>query len=316
MTGEPAVVRAVTERMNAMGNESLIRWHAELTRSWLAITQILVEQMQRSNQAIANASGPTNEATNLMQQVAGLMSTNSLSGAVEYLNRADQKLAMARHNMLMSARQTFTNASASPLLTHVSMMPLHWQLSQSLGESRLKANGLAGGEFEQLDQLTANGWQNERSYDSSIETRVELSPSAAYRGKSGLMLTTASTNPAVESAALWINSGSVRVKAGQFLRIHGWVNIPRPITGGLDGLMIYDSVGGKNLGERLITTNGWQEFTMYRGVPEDGDLRITFALAGLGQAMIDEVTVQVLERTTDDRQASEPSLYESGKNKK
>jgi len=39
-------------------------------------------------------------------------------------------------------------------------------------------------------------------------------------------------------------------------------------------------------------TNGWQEFRMIRGVPNSTELRLTFALSGLGSACIDGVMVR------------------------
>jgi hypothetical protein len=42
-------------------------------------------------------------------------------------------------------------------------------------------------------------------------------------------------------------------------------------------------------------TQGWREFTLYRAVPQTGDLTVTFALTGLGEASIDDVAVSLLD---------------------
>jgi hypothetical protein len=63
----------------------------------------------------------------------------------------------------------------------------------------------------------------------------------------------------------------------------------------MDGLMITDSLGGEAMAERIPITSGWQEFTLYRSVPHDGDLQLTFALTGFGEALLDEVTVRTVD---------------------
>ena len=67
------------------------------------------------------------------------------------------------------------------------------------------------------------------------------------------------------------------------------------ITGSVDGLMIIDSFGQESLAQRIGQTEGWQEFTLYRIAPHSGHLSVTFALTGLGEARIDDVTIESVE---------------------
>ena len=46
------------------------------------------------------------------------------------------------------------------------------------------------------------------------------------------------------------------------MRVHGWINVPRRLAGSTDGLLIFDSVGGSDLGDRIRSTQGWREFTL------------------------------------------------------
>ena len=107
----------------------------------------------------------------------------------------------------------------------------------------------------------------------------------------------------IDATPLWIASPQIPVRGGQLVRIHGWVNIPRVIQGNPDGLMIVDSLGGQYMAERIPVTDGWQEFTLYRGVESDRDLQITFALTGVGEAMFDEVTIRTVDLPSSQRQA-------------
>ena len=39
----------------------------------------------------------------------------------------------------------------------------------------------------------------------------------------------------------------------------------------------------------------WQEFTIYRAAERNGELSVTFAMTGIGEAMIDEVTICTMD---------------------
>ena len=69
--------------------------------------------------------------------------------------------------------------------------------------------------------------------------------------------------------------------------------MPKPITGAQDGLLVYDSLAGMQLAERIPASRGWREFALYRAAPTDGDVSITFALTGMGEAHIDDVTISL-----------------------
>jgi len=98
----------------------------------------------------------------------------------------------------------------------------------------------------------------------------------------------------VEAPPVWMTSPPVAVEAGQLIQISGWVHITKPITGSVDGLMVFDSISGEDLGERIGQTDGWQWFNLYRVAPRSGQVTVTFALTGLGEARVDDVMVQTL----------------------
>ena len=134
----------------------------------------------------------------------------------------------------------------------------------------------------------------------SVATDVSLSLSDPHSGRSALRLQTWATDPkkaplAIERPPLWVTSSPVPVRQGQLVRIHGWANVPRRLAASTDGLLIFDSLGGSDLGERIRATQGWREFTLYRAVPQNGELTVTFALTGLGEASVDDLSVSVLE---------------------
>ncbi len=159
-------------------------------------------------------------------------------------------------------------------------------------------NRLPGGDFERLDVMVQAGWRHYQHPLRGIHTAADLVAEAAHRGLLGLRLTARADDPEnppaiIETPPVWITSPAVPVQAGQLVRIHGWVNIPAPITASVDGLLVVDSLGGNDLAARIDKTAGWQEFTLYRAVPQPGAVSVTFALSGLGEARLDDVSIEV-----------------------
>ena len=88
----------------------------------------------------------------------------------------------------------------------------------------------------------------------------------------------------------------VRLQSGEVVLVQGWLRIEHPIVGSADGLLVIDSLGGEALAGRIAVAPEWRQFTMVRAAPRSGPLAVTFALAGLGEVWIDDVTVQGVPR--------------------
>jgi hypothetical protein len=204
--------------------------------------------------------------------------------------------------MIIEQLGKFQSKTSTPFTVHSSLIPLHWELTERLNQGNWQPNGLAGGDFEDLTHMLTNGWENHREESELVSTRVELAASAAVDGRYGLKMSVLEKQPnqgVIESTPLWITSPETLVKAGQLVRIHGWVNIPKVIRGTHDGLTITDSLGGPEMMERIPITTGWEEFTLYRAAPENGRVQVTFAMTGTGTAMLDKVTVRAVDLPTE-----------------
>jgi hypothetical protein len=301
----PLVFNNLNGSYNRPGKLSTLQLHTELTRQWLAIMQLIDRQMARMGHSTAASSSAMNEAVNAFRNASGMIEQNSLSIAIPLLHQTDERLSFARREWITEPLGQFQSKMSSPLMAHTSLVPLHWELSKRLATQQWNPNGLAGGDFENLQLLQHSGWENRRLDDDLYVTNVELSDAAAVGGKYGLRLEVGAKTPAatIDATPLWIKSPKVPVRAGQLVRIHGWVKIPQVIQGNMDGLMITDSLGGDAMAERIPITNGWQEFTLYRGVAADGNLAVTFSLTGVGVAFLDEVTIRTVDIPAGERQA-------------
>ena len=171
-------------------------------------------------------------------------------------------------------------------------------MAQQASQAEWQANALAGAEFENLDQLMKNSWENVRTTDPEVETLVELSPLAAVAGKFGLKITSATSQhkPGLtQIAPLKIISGPVAIPASKMIRSHGWVKMDKPLSGTNEGLLVFDSLGGREMGQRIRSTNGWEEVVFYRAATEATELRLNFVLTGMGQVMLDEFTIRSID---------------------
>ncbi|HEY3394741.1 MAG TPA: hypothetical protein VGK58_18695 [Lacipirellulaceae bacterium] len=160
-------------------------------------------------------------------------------------------------------------------------------------------NILYGGDFEDLDQMTQFGWQHVRREAGGIDAGAKLSSNNPQHGSCCLELFAAARQgelPGLAAgSAVWVTSPPVPVHEGSIIEITGWVRIDNAIAGSVDGLQILDSLGGAELSNTVRETVGWQEFSIIRGVPNSTELRVAFALSGLGSACIDGVMVRAIE---------------------
>jgi hypothetical protein len=180
-------------------------------------------------------------------------------------------------------------------------------------ETRTSArlNLLPGGDFEQLDRLRAEGWAVYEHAPPTLRPRITLSADRPHNGDFSLRLEVLPPQAgaglaAVESPPLWLESPPVSVAAGQLVRIEGWIRVVRAMEGSQDGALVFDSLGGSELGIRLFDGHDWQHFTMYRAVTDSRPIRLTVALTGSGAIEIDDFRITPLQRPP----AAESSLAE------
>ncbi len=191
---------------------------------------------------------------------------------------------------------------SDPLMVSFGTLPARELFAQQLAAAQRSPNRLAEGGCENLPAMLAAGWKHYQHPQTGIRTSVDLSPMSAHTGAAGLLLQAApavagKVPGAVETPPVWITSAPVDVEAGDLVQIDAWVRIDTPIAASTDGLVIFDSQSGEPLAMRISQTKGWRQLTLYRAATQQGPLTLTFALAGLGQAAIDDVTIQIVHRT-------------------
>ncbi len=300
VTQDPALVARINEQLNRLALRGMIDLRRELTSQWLAILQLVTEQMETEGRNTSEIHGAVTDAVNLLRQAEANAQSSAPALATFPLDQADQRLAMARQRLFRIARQPFSAHTSSPLLQHAATLPEHWVLATGLASQNRTwdPNGLAGGDFENLQHMLNAGWENARPADTSLVTEVALTASDRFDGEFALRLAArhAAAHPGLaEAPPLQITSAPVFVRANKLVRIHGWVRIPQPITSTVHGLTIYDSLGGRDLAVCCQQSAEWQEVTLYRAAGEDSEVRVRIVLEGYGEAFVDEMTVQTID---------------------
>jgi hypothetical protein len=214
-------------------------------------------------------------------------------------DRCEQAIAKVRRGHWEQTAAAFPSPAASPCVSQFGLLPLHWEFAQRLRRNSWGPNSLAAGDMENLNQLLSAGWKQHRGMPESLQGDVTVSLQSPHGGRSALRLAAAAVSPqetplTLERPPLWITSAPVPVRQGQLARIHGWAFVPQRLGATQDGLLIFDNFAGPQLGERIQLSQGWKEFTLYRAIPQNGELTLTISLTGLGEASVDDVSISLI----------------------
>jgi hypothetical protein len=210
---------------------------------------------------------------------------------------------------------------ASPYALSFYTLPKHWELVNQVKSSSAAANVLVGGDFETAPVNAEDKWRiDEWALDEVEMLTIRVNelqaplaikeggvPSAIEPPKEGKQCVLLQVRPkkreiapvALERTLLALTSPPAKLWPGTLVRISGWVRIPAPITASVDGALFYDSAGGEPLAIRMTDATGWKKLTLYRRVPESGQISVTLAITGLGSVYFDDIRVEPLTSGAD-----------------
>jgi hypothetical protein len=306
---DPLVIEAVKGRASVNGRSS-----AELEQHLAAeklqdVTQVLGQSWSRVPPQLNVGEQLTAARADLGRSEARLAAGDVPGGSLA-ARRAMRPLRLLERTAWEAAMTGLDSPVASPATALFAALPWHWALADRLAASHPGPNRLSAGDFEAFALMLQSGWRNFERPIEGVQTAADLVPEACHSGRLGLRLTARADDPEnppalLETPPLWITSPAVPLVAGQVVVIHAWVNIPKAITGSVDGLLVFDSIGGADLALRIDRTAGWRELTMFRAAGQSGPMSVTFALSGLGEVHLDDVTLAVLEPAPAGRPAAQ-----------
>ncbi len=298
LTQDPLVVNHVQRQLTAQGS-SVAKLQNEIASRWMTAVEDTQRRLSTPPPNVPVVAS-LQEASGSLRQAQQLLAAGDNRTSQELAARTNRALAKIRHGYWQHTVAGFPSPAASPFCASFATLPLHWSIAGRLNSGRWNESGMTGGDMEDLPRMQQAGWQHHRHVATPAHSHVELATKAARSGRFGLRLRTwtddePSAPSVVEVPPVWISTPPVTVRQGQLVRINGWVHLPSEMAGTRDGLLIFDSIGGLPLAERIRRTGDWQQVTLYRVAPLNGQLTVTFAVTGLGEAWIDEVTVSLLE---------------------
>ncbi|MDZ7618065.1 MAG: hypothetical protein U1E05_13760, partial [Patescibacteria group bacterium] len=247
----------------------------------------------------AEASVRLREAQDHLRMADGHLAAREHRQAIRAARQSMRVVQMLERRHWEAAVAELSSPVTSPGACSFASLPWHAKLGVRIQASQYGQNQLVGGDFERLDLLLHAGWQHMEHAVDGCQTAVDLVPEAKRSGSAGLRITAYPADPqnppaVVAMPPVWIITPPIPVEAGQLVVIHGYAKLAQPLVGSVDGLMIFDSISGEGLAERIGRTGGWRPFTLFRVAPRSGALRVTFALTGLGEASIDDLTIRTL----------------------
>lgn len=297
VTEDALAIHHLTRQLQASRQELPTLRHGLVTAQ-LQETAAVHQELARFSRSLPEAERWFAAAQGNLDQASQLLRSGATHRAEAFLDRAENEIARIRHRHWKQAAGAFPTPVASPFCLSFSTLPLHWSMVERMQATRWSPNVLSGGSMDNLNQLVGAGWQQRRRDIAGVGVQVELATVGARSGASlRLIADPISERPPASIAAppVWVISPPVAVQHRQMVRIHGWVNVPRELTGSRDGLLIFDSLGGPELAHRVRRTSGWEEFTIYRAATSSAPLTLTFALSGIGEAWLDDVTIELLQ---------------------
>ncbi|XZE52636.1 hypothetical protein SH139x_004338 [Planctomycetaceae bacterium SH139] len=236
-------------------------------------------------------------AAELLAPVQNALSAQRYGEAMRAIRAADEMTLRCEVMLNRRLRLPGVVASGMPTLLAPGGVMLHLAWLPGLEDGTWSDNLLAAGELDQIDTMLAAGWRYQSRLERFAHATVAWQPRAGEaaanvlriesvaHGKTPLPGGYAGTVARVRSAPITFAPGSwVRIRARVKTLGFGGPN---------QGLLIYDSDSGSELGTLVSNQPEWTTVELYRLITSDRPFRVTFEGIGAGEALVDWVRVQI-----------------------
>lgn len=304
-SGEPAVTAHVQDRIRGLTAVELSSARAVAATALAASGDLLgrLPPQALSGPPPVNAVPMLTEAGRLAAEGESLVISDPTTAIMRF-RRAAAIAGQFERRIWENGVKAEGSMVASPLTASDTALAEEWHFVSARAAVVQGPELLGGGSMERIEDLSGGGWRHFARKQSDIVTRLEVSLTKPASGQGCLRMAARPANKedppiVVETPPLWVTTPPLQPPAGKLIEISAQVYVPKPIAGSVDGLFVFDSLGGPALGERVGATKTWRRLVLHRIVPTESSgepLTVTFALTGLGEAFIDEVSIRTVER--------------------
>ncbi|MEQ8210458.1 MAG: hypothetical protein RH917_11555 [Lacipirellulaceae bacterium] len=247
--------------------------------------------------ADSNVAAVMAQLDTLLRHSDSQRQARNYKAALASIQQAERLLNQTRENL---ARQMLAGIPPGeiPWPTTWSTLPATHRLRQAAARSRAPWQKVAGGSFEDLENLLSNGWRHLQHASPGLTTSVRLSGEAPSEGNYCLKLVCnagqSQTRPAhAPTPPVWVTSPDIPLAASSMIEITGKVRVREQPLGVFGGLLIFDSLGGESSALRIRESPSWKDFHLVRLAGSSDQIDLTFALGGAGTAEIDDLQFRV-----------------------
>jgi hypothetical protein len=304
-SGEPAVTAHVQSRIRLTAQQELSSARTTAAIALAAAGDLLgrLPPQALSGPPPVNAVPMLTEAGRLAAEAEAIAATDTTAATLK-LRRAAAIAGQFERRVWENGVKAEGSMVSSPLLASDTALGEEWQFVAARGATVPGPELLQGGGMERIEDLAGGGWRHFAHASADIQTSVEIGHATPATGQGCLRLAAKAasqedTPVVIETPPVWVTTPPLQPPAGKLVEISAQVMVPKPIGGSVDGLFVFDSLGGPALGERVAATKVWRRLVLHRIVPAEAagePLTLTFALTGLGVALIDDVSIRVIDR--------------------
>jgi len=276
------------------------QWSYDQAAESLTKTRTVVADLSQTGHGEVDSARLLERAQKSLELSAAYRKNGEHNDAFSEGQRVLRPLRILMRSHWERALRELDTPLATPWSGSFYTLPRHWIFMDRMRGLRLAENVLPGGDFELPTETNLPGWtlQEDTTIDE-VQVAARRVDNNAHGGKQCLMLRIQPKDPghspaALERAMVAIHSPAIKLQAGMPVRITAWIQIPKPLAGTGDGALLFDSAAGEPMAVRLHQTPGWRQVTLYREVPESGQIHLTLALTGLGTAYFDDLKIEPL----------------------
>jgi hypothetical protein len=270
----------------------------QLTVDWQASTASQIISASRASIDLLNAAERT------LREAEPSFRSGDASTAIRMARRADAWQLRSRWNLhaaLSPNGQLSSTTSTPPLLSTggIAIQMLWWPLMDDAGWGN---NRMLGGSLDHANMLGPAGWTLGRRREEESVAEIKIESGRQVEGAGCMIANVASPSNGplpggYAGTSVQLRSPAVRFAAGTAIRIDAKIRTLG--FGGPDqGVLVYDTVAGPELGVLVRAMPSWQSVRIYRQCINEGEVQALFELIGAGEVMIDDVQLRAWEPST------------------